>query len=203
MAFTRSQIRDSIERAGDEHWQALIRHHEDAYPESRPTPGDVARAEAERLNELGLGDNPDLELVESRVEAVILTGYERDATLYDLLRRYEIPFVISWSTSPDPDVPSISFDNYAASRDVVERLLGLGHRRIALMCGVTAVNDRAAQRLAGEVRQAPAQSFRRGQPGEPQQRREQGILQQALQMVGAATAALGERQPQQAEHQRG
>jgi hypothetical protein len=68
MAFTRSQIRDSIERAGDEHWQALIRHHEDAYPDPRPTPGDVARAEAERLNELGLGDNPDVELVESRVE---------------------------------------------------------------------------------------------------------------------------------------
>ena len=28
----------------------------DAYPESPPTPGDVARAEAARLNELGLGD---------------------------------------------------------------------------------------------------------------------------------------------------
>ena len=70
MAFTREQIRDSIERAGDADWQALIRHHEDAYPESRPTPGDVARAEAERLNDLGLGDNPDLELVESRVERV-------------------------------------------------------------------------------------------------------------------------------------
>jgi hypothetical protein len=68
MAFTRSQVRDSIERAGDEHWQALIRHHEDAYPESRPTPGDVAKREAERLNELGLGDNPGVELVESRVE---------------------------------------------------------------------------------------------------------------------------------------
>jgi hypothetical protein len=68
MAFTRSQIRDSIERAGDEHWQALIRHHEDAYPESRPTPGDVAKGEAARLNELGLGDDDDVELVESRVE---------------------------------------------------------------------------------------------------------------------------------------
>jgi hypothetical protein len=70
MAFTRQQIRDSIERAGDAHWQALIRHHTDAYPESPPTPGDVARAEAERLNALGLGDNPDFKLVESRVERV-------------------------------------------------------------------------------------------------------------------------------------
>jgi hypothetical protein len=70
MAFTREQIRDSIERAGDEHWQALIGHHTDAYPESNPTPGDVARAEAARLNDLGLGDDPNLELVESRVERV-------------------------------------------------------------------------------------------------------------------------------------
>jgi hypothetical protein len=65
MAYTREQIREAVERAGDEHWQALIRHHEDAYPESRPTPGDVCRAEAERLNGLGVGD---LELVETRVE---------------------------------------------------------------------------------------------------------------------------------------
>jgi hypothetical protein len=70
MAFTREQIRDSVERAGDAHWQALIRHHEDAYPASRPTPGEVARQEAERLNALGLGDNPNLRLVESRVEQV-------------------------------------------------------------------------------------------------------------------------------------
>lgn len=70
MPFNREQIRESIERAGDEHWQALVRHHTEAYPESNPTPGDVARSEAERLNALGLGDNPNLELVESRVELV-------------------------------------------------------------------------------------------------------------------------------------
>ena len=65
MAFTRSQIREAVEAAGDDHWQALIKHHEDAYPESRPTPGDICRAEAERLNELGL---EGLTLVETRVE---------------------------------------------------------------------------------------------------------------------------------------
>ena len=65
MAYTRAQIREAVEAAGDEHWQALIRHHEDAYPESRPTPGDVCRAEAERLNQLGLDE---FTLVETRVE---------------------------------------------------------------------------------------------------------------------------------------
>jgi hypothetical protein len=70
VAFTRQQIRESVERAGDEHWEALVRHHTDVYPASNPTPGDVCRAEAERLNDLGLGDNVQLELVESRVERV-------------------------------------------------------------------------------------------------------------------------------------
>jgi hypothetical protein len=68
MGFTREEIRESIERAGDAHWQALIRHHEDAYPASRPTPGDVARREAERLNATGLADAKDLKLLETRVE---------------------------------------------------------------------------------------------------------------------------------------
>ena len=70
MAFTREAIRESVERAGDEHWRALVSHHEDAYPASRPTPGDVCRAEADRLNGLGFGDATDFELVETRVERV-------------------------------------------------------------------------------------------------------------------------------------
>jgi len=70
MALTRELVREAVERAGDEHWQALIRFHEDAYPASRPTPGDICRAEAERLNQLGLGNDPALKLVETRVESL-------------------------------------------------------------------------------------------------------------------------------------
>jgi hypothetical protein len=70
MPFTRDDIRAAVERAGDAHWSALRAHHEDAYPNPRPTPGDICRAEAERLNELGLGAAPEFELVETRVERV-------------------------------------------------------------------------------------------------------------------------------------
>ncbi len=70
MPFTRDDIRDSVERAGDAHWDALRHHHEDAYPNPKPTPGDVCKAEAERLNDMGLGDAPDFQLVETRVERV-------------------------------------------------------------------------------------------------------------------------------------
>ncbi len=70
MPFTRDDVRDSVERAGDAHWDALRRHHEDAYPNPKPTPGDVCKAEAERLNAMGLGDAKDFKLVETRVERV-------------------------------------------------------------------------------------------------------------------------------------
>jgi hypothetical protein len=67
MPLTREDVRAAVERAGDEHWRALVAHHEDAYPASRPTPGDVARREAERLNGDGYGDAARYELLESRV----------------------------------------------------------------------------------------------------------------------------------------
>lgn len=86
-------------------------------------------------------------LIESRVEGVILTGYKRDAALYGLLRHYHIPFVVTWSTSPKASIPSISFDNRLAAAEATEMLIKLGHRRIGMMCGMTSINDRAAQRL--------------------------------------------------------
>lgn len=88
-------------------------------------------------------------LIESRVEGVIFTGYRRDPAIYQLLRHYGIPFVVTWSTSPNPDVPSISFDNHRAAKAATAHLLRLGHRRIGLVCGVSALNDRAQQRIDG------------------------------------------------------
>lgn len=70
MLLTRDDVRDAVERAGDDQMQLLRKHHEDAYPKSRPTPGDVCRGEAERLNSMGLGNAPDLVLAETRVERV-------------------------------------------------------------------------------------------------------------------------------------
>jgi hypothetical protein len=68
MPLSREDVRAAIERAGDEHWRALVAHHEEAYPASRPTPGDVSRREAERLNAEGFGDSARWELLESRVQ---------------------------------------------------------------------------------------------------------------------------------------
>lgn len=68
MGFGREDVRASVERAGEEHWRRLVEHHEDAYPASPPTPGEVCRREAERLDAMGVGEGDDWELEETRVE---------------------------------------------------------------------------------------------------------------------------------------
>ena len=68
MSLTREDLRASFERAGDAHWRALVAYHEEAYPASRPTPGDICRGEAERLNAEGYGNPDRYVLLESKVE---------------------------------------------------------------------------------------------------------------------------------------
>lgn len=68
MPLTRDDLRASFERAGDAHWRALVAYHEDAYPASRPTPGDICRGEAERLNAAGYGAADRYALLESTVQ---------------------------------------------------------------------------------------------------------------------------------------
>jgi len=71
--------------------------------------------------------------------------------------------VLVWSWRADCPWTCIGFDNRAAARDVAERVLDLGHRRVAMIAGVTAGNDRAASRVEG-VRAALAE---RGMPLDP------------------------------------
>src|SRR5438034_8125314 len=52
MPLTRDDIRESVERAGDEHWDALRRHHEDAYPNPKPTRSEEHTSELQSHSDL-------------------------------------------------------------------------------------------------------------------------------------------------------
>lgn len=97
--------------------------------------------------------SPELEeklirnLIERRVDGLILTGGERNPAVYDLIEAHGVPFVVTWKRMPKgARRPSVSFDNYKGGRMAVEHLIELGHRRIGLVCGRTDVNDRARDR---------------------------------------------------------
>jgi LacI family transcriptional regulator len=85
-------------------------------------------------------------LLERRVDGLVLTGGTHDRGLLEKVRRNGVPIVATWRLTGDPEIPAVSFDNRRAATSAVEYLISLGHRRIGLICGRTAVNDRALER---------------------------------------------------------
>lgn len=83
-----------------------------------------------------------------RVEGLILTGADRERAALDMIQRDRLPFIITWHQARGRGA-SVSFDNAAAAGAVVDYLHGIGHRRIALICGRSALNDRALARKEG------------------------------------------------------
>ena len=88
-------------------------------------------------------------LVVRGVDGLVFVGEVHDPKLYKLLAAKGLPYVNTWVYSPDQAHPSIGFDNRSAGRRLADYLLDLGHRRIAMVAGFTAHNDRARGRVDG------------------------------------------------------
>jgi DNA-binding LacI/PurR family transcriptional regulator len=87
--------------------------------------------------------------LERQVDGLVLTGIGREAEAERLLRAGGRPHVTTWEVDRRPGRASVSFDNEAAARGMVETLIGLGHTRIACVAGLTPTNDRSRARLRG------------------------------------------------------
>jgi LacI family transcriptional regulator len=96
-----------------------------------------------------------LNLLARGADALLLCGVGQRASLLARLSARAVPVVHVMSWPPPPGLACVGFDNARAMAQVVRLLLDLGHRRIAMLAGVTRDNDRAAARLAG-VRDALA-----------------------------------------------
>jgi len=69
-------------------------------------------------------------------DAILLLGDMRDQPrLIEDLSGARIPVVALWQGSRPADVPSVSVDNRAGIRAVLDHVTGLGHRRIAFVGG--------------------------------------------------------------------
>lgn len=95
-------------------------------------------------------------LVVRGVDGLVMVGASHRDKVYRLLASKGLPYVNTWVYAPDQPHPSIGFDNRFAGRRLAEYLLNLGHRRIAMVAGITANNDRARARVEG-VREALAE----------------------------------------------
>ncbi|WP_170763638.1 LacI family DNA-binding transcriptional regulator [Ruegeria lacuscaerulensis] len=106
---------------------------------------------------------PDIEdeqirtLVARGADGLLLIGHDRDPHIYDYLEQRKIPVLVAWSFQPDAQIPSVGFDNRAAMFELANHVIGLGHRQIGMISGVSAGNDRAYLRIEG-VRDAISQN---------------------------------------------
>lgn len=94
-------------------------------------------------------------LVSNGVDGLVLIGRQHEPEIFALLDRKDIPFVQTWAWDPASAHPQIGFCNASAAAAVAGYLLDIGHRRIGMISGPTAGNDRAGDRIRG-VREALA-----------------------------------------------
>ena len=90
-----------------------------------------------------------MEVMASRgVDGVLLIGSARPGSSIEFLRRRGIPFLGAWNLGDD-DGYFVGFDNRAAAAGLTEKVLARGHRRLAMIAGITEMNDRASDRMEG------------------------------------------------------
>lgn len=88
-------------------------------------------------------------LVERGADGLLLIGKDRPRSSYDFLEKRNIPFVLAWTSSDDETTCCVGFNNRIAAKQMADLVLDYRHRNIAMISGITAGNDRAAERVAG------------------------------------------------------
>jgi len=88
-------------------------------------------------------------LVSRGADGLLLIGLDRPAQCYAFLERRRIPYVLTWNYRRDREACQVGFDNRLAARSIAREVIRHGHRRIAMVAGITASNDRASDRVDG------------------------------------------------------
>lgn len=88
-------------------------------------------------------------LVSRGVDGIVLIGDARSESVYDFLNGRNIPFVLMWTHKNDPQHCYVGFDNKLAAESIAKHVISLGHKRIGMISGITADNDRARARVQG------------------------------------------------------
>lgn len=100
-------------------------------------------------------DDPEIEtrkaeaLLDIGVEGLVLSGVTHAPQMLELIKRAQIPAIAISYYDPDYHLPTIGYDNHEAARKAFRHLRDLGHRRIAVVHGPSANNDRTRARLSG------------------------------------------------------
>ena len=86
-------------------------------------------------------------LVDRGAEALLIVGAVEDPALRKYLKATSLPVITTYSFLPGEIVPSIGFDNYAATKSAMDYLIALGHKQFAMISSSPKGNDRQRARI--------------------------------------------------------
>lgn len=89
------------------------------------------------------------QLIECGAEALILVGDTHRPEIFNLLKKFDIPFVNTYVYDQASTNTTVGFDNSMAAAEIARYLVNIGHRHIGVISGITKDNDRTALRLLG------------------------------------------------------
>lgn len=87
--------------------------------------------------------------LEQGVDGMVLVGDLFAPEVLPLIKRRGVPLVTTYVCASRHGIPAIGIDNSGATRETTEYLLGLGHRRFAIVANTALPNDRSQARLEG------------------------------------------------------
>lgn len=88
-------------------------------------------------------------LIERGVDGLILFGTDHERELWQLIETVQMPYVLTWALDRTGQRPCVGFDSLDAGWRVAQYLLDLGHRRFAVISGLTETNERHRERVRG------------------------------------------------------
>jgi LacI family transcriptional regulator len=90
-------------------------------------------------------------LMERGIDGVILVGTDHEVGVYNLIRQHGLPYVLIWSLDETNYPHCIGFSNHTAAYNMARRVLGHGHKKIAICGGSSRHNERSRARVAGTL----------------------------------------------------
>ncbi len=90
-----------------------------------------------------------LKMIERGVDGLLLVGNLHSDRVFERLEKAGVRHVCTWAHDAASRAPNVGFDNASAMHAVVDHLVALGHRRIAMLAGIVEHNDRARDRIDG------------------------------------------------------
>ncbi len=95
-------------------------------------------------------------LVARGADALLLIGYQRDPEIYRFLEAQGVPVLLTWAFDATAAHPAVGFDNQDAMQELAAKVIAMGHRKLALISADTSLNDRAAARRDGILKEMTA-----------------------------------------------